>query len=39
MALRPGTRFPALTLPTPTDPAVTAQDAFAAPMAEDLTRA
>jgi hypothetical protein len=39
MALRPGTRFPALTLPTPADPAVTAPGASEALMAEGLTRA
>jgi hypothetical protein len=39
MALRPGTRFPALTLPPPADPAVTAPGTPAAPVAEDLTRA
>ena len=39
MALRPGTRFPALTPTAPAGPAVTALGAFEAPMAEVLTRA
>jgi hypothetical protein len=39
MALRPRTRFAAMTVPTPADPAVTAPGAFGAPIAEDLTRA
>jgi hypothetical protein len=39
MALRLGTRFPALTLPPPADPAVSIPGTGKGPMAEDLTRA
>jgi hypothetical protein len=39
MALRPGTRFPALTPTAPAGPMVTALGTFDAPMAEVMTRA
>jgi hypothetical protein len=39
MALRSGTRFPALTPTAPAAPAVTAPGAFEAAIAGDLTRA
>jgi hypothetical protein len=39
MALRPATRFPALTLTTPAGPVATAPGGVEDPMAKDLTRA
>jgi hypothetical protein len=39
MALRPGTRFPALTLTTPADLPVTAPGTSEAPIAGNLARA